>query len=289
MLRDRLAGLSAAEQFFETLGVAYDPAVVDVSRLHILKRFGDLAGRGGADPSEDFCRQALARAYGEFADGRGAKRFKVFERQAPVRVPLSGLLGAGPPPVAAPTPDEVYALLMAVENPVEAADRHVLASAIAKAAGERPAPITQALGLERSALAALLDVCFPGALDLDGLVAVDAGAGADALEEPDFRRLLLQGRSRGAAIEEWLARIVVRRSLKPHHLWCSLGLRNRQELSLMLHRHFESLAARNVKGMRWKKFFYREMCQAEGIFVCKSPVCDSCSDHSECFGPEHDA
>ena len=36
---ETLATLSAAEEFFEHLGVAYDPAVIHVNRLHILKRF----------------------------------------------------------------------------------------------------------------------------------------------------------------------------------------------------------------------------------------------------------
>ena len=41
----RLKGLSSAEDFFATLGVAYDERVLRVARLHILKRMGEyLAG-----------------------------------------------------------------------------------------------------------------------------------------------------------------------------------------------------------------------------------------------------
>ena len=36
---DQLQQLSAAEDFFETLNVSYDPAVLRVVRLHVLQRF----------------------------------------------------------------------------------------------------------------------------------------------------------------------------------------------------------------------------------------------------------
>ncbi|CAA7620985.1 Nitrogenase-stabilizing/protective protein NifW [Candidatus Terasakiella magnetica] len=90
MILDTLATLSCAEQFFEVLAVPFDPKVVDVSRLHILKRFRELLRRhGGA--SEETCRAVLAEAYAEFAQGRGAKTFKVFTDAMPGFVPLSAL------------------------------------------------------------------------------------------------------------------------------------------------------------------------------------------------------
>ncbi|MDK1378173.1 MULTISPECIES: nitrogenase stabilizing/protective protein NifW [unclassified Sinorhizobium] len=67
----RLKGLSAAEEFFATLGVSYDPKVINVSRLHIMKRMGQYLGE------EDFsglpdqviaarARAMLERAYEDF-------------------------------------------------------------------------------------------------------------------------------------------------------------------------------------------------------------------------------
>lgn len=180
----------------------------------------------------------------------------------------------------------IYDRLMETRSSLASPDRHVLASAIAAALAEKGPPLTEALGLSRPVLERLLEVAFPGACAIGDLVGPDAHAGEDAIEEPDYRALLLDGRARGAEIEDWLAHVVARRSLRPEHLWISLGLRDRKELSDMLHRHFPAVAARNVQGMRWKKFFYREMCQAEGVYVCKSPVCDVCPDFGECYGTE---
>ena len=44
-LMDRMRGLSAAEEFFAMLQVPYDPAVLQVARLHILRRMGQYLSR----------------------------------------------------------------------------------------------------------------------------------------------------------------------------------------------------------------------------------------------------
>lgn len=172
---------------------------------------------------------------------------------------------------------------MAVPGDGDPFDRHVLAGAVARAGRETERPLTEALGMPRAMLEQMLDTAFPGACDIDTLVAKDAGEGETAIEEADFRNLLLNHRSRGVEVEQWLAHIIVRRSLCPDHLWSNLGVRSRKELSETLYRHFRPLAEKNVQDMRWKKFFYRQMCQTEGIVVCKSPVCDTCPDYSEYF------
>jgi nitrogen fixation protein NifQ len=53
-----------------------------------------------------------------------------------------------------------------------------------------------------------------------------------------------------------------------------------------MERNFPSLAARNDKNMKWKKFFYKQLCDAEGIYVCRSPSCEVCVDYAQCFAPE---
>jgi len=67
----RLQRAGSAEEFFELLGVAYDPKLVNVARLHILKRMGqylageDLAGLSG-DEAMSRCKAVLERAYADF-------------------------------------------------------------------------------------------------------------------------------------------------------------------------------------------------------------------------------
>lgn len=68
---DRLNKASAAEDFFALLGVTYDSKIVDVARLHILRRMGqylaseDFAGMPDAVVSER-CKSVLERAYSDF-------------------------------------------------------------------------------------------------------------------------------------------------------------------------------------------------------------------------------
>lgn len=105
---DTLRALSAAEDFFAVLDVTYDPAVLSVSRLHILRRMGAYlraADMEGADEpgAREAARAALAQAYGDFlASSPIAERvFKVHQdavrpqRAAPRPfVPLEALTGA---------------------------------------------------------------------------------------------------------------------------------------------------------------------------------------------------
>jgi len=104
---EKLGGLSSAEEFFATLDVEYDPQVLRVARLHILKRMGEylsgdsLEGLGEAE-AEAACRAHLQRAYADFAASSPLKErvFKVLkeatgEKPQPRRpfVPLSSLTG----------------------------------------------------------------------------------------------------------------------------------------------------------------------------------------------------
>lgn len=179
----------------------------------------------------------------------------------------------------------VYHDLMATGGGGDPFDRHVFACVLAAAAGEAPLPLTEAVGLDGAELAALVARHFPGGEEVLAGLDAGSGSGAEAVEEADYRALLLAGASEPGSDEaRWLASMVARRSLRPDHLWESLGLPARADLSRLLHRHFGPLAARNVRDMKWKKFFYRQMCEAEGMSICKSPVCDDCVDFSVCFG-----
>lgn len=165
-------------------------------------------------------------------------------------------------------------------------DRHVFACAITIGTVESRCPLTEALGLSPVALADLLNAYFPDAgLCLPSDILGD-DAGQDELEEPDLRQLLLDHRSLGVIEEEWLATVIARRSLGANHLWQDLGLFSRDELNALIDRHFHGLMLRNSGTMKWKKFFYRQLCERDGISICKAPTCDACSDVGVCFGPE---
>lgn len=83
----RLKALSSAEDFLQFFGVPFDPNVLNVSRLHILKRFFQYIRQQNllaqADDLALFTayREQLARAYQDFVISTPAKEkvFKVFQ------------------------------------------------------------------------------------------------------------------------------------------------------------------------------------------------------------------
>ena len=165
-------------------------------------------------------------------------------------------------------------------------DRHVLASVLAVALSEGGHPAAR-LGLAPAALAALVEAHFPSARHLAARAATAvAGAEAEDGEAAMVRELLAAHRSRPGRDTLWLAAIVARRALEPNHLWEDLGLRGRAELTRLLERHFAPLAARNTRNMRWKRFFYRTLCESDGFVMCTTPVCSACGDFESCFGEE---
>ncbi len=81
-----LEGFSSAEEFLDYLGVEYDQRVVNVNRLHILKRFNQYMARhnfsGGSDVElKAEYKGLLEQAYGDFvqSDAATEKVFKVFQ------------------------------------------------------------------------------------------------------------------------------------------------------------------------------------------------------------------
>jgi nitrogenase-stabilizing/protective protein len=97
-LSDALRELSSAEEFLDYFAIPYDPAVVEVNRLHILQRFHDYIEREPVTAGDDVLRSAcyrvlLDRAYRDFvaSDARTEKVFRVFRMHEPktVFVPVS--------------------------------------------------------------------------------------------------------------------------------------------------------------------------------------------------------
>lgn len=67
------------------------------------------------------------------------------------------------------------------------------------------------------------------------------------------------------------------------HLWSDLGLPERPRLSEMIRYYFPELFTLNNRNMRWKRFFYKQLCEQGGDYVCRAPSCEECSSYSECF------
>jgi len=177
----------------------------------------------------------------------------------------------------------IYRRLMASGGRGDPFDRHVFACMVSAGLAQHEQRLQDYLGMVPSVLRLLLAAYFPRyALFVEG----SAMAAPEAIEEEDFRLLLLSRRGRGIPEEEWLASIIARRAQAPNHLWEDLGLSSRDDLNGLLAKHFPSLFALNDKNMRWKKFFYRQMCEVEGLLLCKSPNCESCPDMTQCFESE---
>ncbi|TIL90324.1 MAG: nitrogenase stabilizing/protective protein NifW [Mesorhizobium sp.] len=93
----RLKGLSAAEEFFAVLGVSYDPKVLNVSRLHIMKRVGQYLAEKDFSGLPDQViaarvRAMLERAYEDFAVSSPLTHrvFKVLKDHDPDRPCMPG-------------------------------------------------------------------------------------------------------------------------------------------------------------------------------------------------------
>lgn len=109
-----------------------------------------------------------------------------------------------------------------------------------------------------------------------------AGAQGDD-EVDDIEALLLAHATYPGVLAQHLARALAVASMGPNHLWQDLGLGERSQLNALMQEHFTTLKALNVHNMRWKKFFYRSLCERAEILICKSPHCEQCEDQPACF------
>ncbi|MGD1948703.1 MAG: nitrogenase-stabilizing/protective protein NifW [Leptolyngbyaceae cyanobacterium] len=89
--------LKDAEDYFQFFGLAYDPQVVNVNRLHILRKFSQLVQDDDKSQPEaqrlDAYRQALQTAYDLFLTSSSVeqKLFKVFQDKPKNVVMLSDI------------------------------------------------------------------------------------------------------------------------------------------------------------------------------------------------------
>lgn len=154
---------------------------------------------------------------------------------------------------------------------------------------EGPAP-NLAMGLSQERFVELLDRYFPGvsrelyahtcATPCDDCVKLRAD------EFDDLVRLLLDHRADDGEQTEWLAYAIASACMGGNHLYEDMGLANRQALTDLLNRHFTTLFVKNIGNMKWKKFFYKQLCDRAEVKACSAPSCQVCNDFDACFGPE---
>jgi nitrogen fixation protein NifQ len=194
----------------------------------------------------------------------------------------------------------VYDWLMA-DSVGDREDNHLFACVIAARCSDTPdEKLPSALGMDKNAFLALLSTRFPTAFyswkrsdDLDSpnsllkQTGIAVGDVMAAEELKDIRNLLLEHRASGRVEEKWIASILAATALHSSHLWEDLGLMGRQEVSQVINRNFPSLGRLNLGSkMRWKKFFYRKLCEKNGLNICRSPNCQTCDEYSTCFSPD---
>jgi len=187
------------------------------------------------------------------------------------------------------TAEEAYRQLVegASAGRLDAFDLHVTASIMAlslREARDEGRGITEATGLGRGQLCRLAGELFPRVafLILEGC----EGEPEHGEDEACLIDLLTRCGTKGTPFEAMLAVMLARRAQRPNHLWQDLGLQDRDELSLLMTRHFAPLARRNDKNMKWKKFLYRTICRDVGYSLCVAPSCSECTDFELCFEAE---
>jgi len=149
------------------------------------------------------------------------------------------------------------------------------------------------MGVSRDRFGRLLEGYFPGALealfeDFDLSAEESCCPGMRSDEMDDLLALLLEHRSNDAEQTTWLAYAIATGCLGEGHLYQDMGLPDRQALSHLLRQNFTALFEKNSGNMKWKKFFYKQLCERAEVNMCKAPSCQVCDDYQKCFGPEDD-
>jgi len=141
------------------------------------------------------------------------------------------------------------------------------------------------LGLSHKQFVAMMRLHFPGAVAEQWMHGADVDL-ERAPELAELRTLFLAHCPRVTPEKEWIADILAAGCTGSDHLWQDLGLWSRQDLSGLIEHNFPALKAKNDRDMKWKRFFYKQLCIQEGVYTCRAPSCEVCTDYARCFGPE---
>ena len=186
------------------------------------------------------------------------------------------------PVQAMETPQDLYTELMATRlgDTIEETLARILSSWLL---GHGVMP--NWLGLPEAEFDLMMQTHFPG-FDRAQIVNPSRLVSPQRWDEmDDLRKLLSENRTGLSLSEIWMVDILVAGCQGNDHLWEDLGLWRRSDLSKLMLENFEPLARRNDRDMKWKKFLYKQLCEAEGIYTCRAPSCEVCADYQVCFGP----
>lgn len=285
----RITGGMAEAVRFQVFGcgftIAACAAAADLAEGRALEEILDLtavdidAALNGLPPERDYCAELAVEAlHAAVTSARGDARA--------VQTAVNPLADHGPRLSAE---DPLYHVLMAAAPPaaIPQEDRRLFACLLAVAAGE-PHETAAALGLTPEDLDAVLEHYFPGVEPAELAPLSTPAAGPPPEPNGEVLEILLShvpkddggGQPRAA---RWLAQIIAARAAHPGHLWVAMGLFERPELTAAIRRHLPSLAVANSKGMRWKRYLFKQVCDLHGARLCKSPNCGVCSDYALCF------
>jgi nitrogen fixation protein NifQ len=140
--------------------------------------------------------------------------------------------------------------------------------------------------LRESLRPSFLEAATMNALDAIHLSEQFSGTALLDEELADLQALLLEHASHAGVLSSYLARALAVACMGPNHLWQDLGLGDRSQLNALMREYFTALHDKNHQNMRWKKFFYRQLCERADILICKSPHCEQCEDQALCFASE---
>ncbi|HLA33508.1 MAG TPA: nitrogen fixation protein NifQ [Rhodocyclaceae bacterium] len=187
---------------------------------------------------------------------------------------------------------ELHTRLLASSRQPQLPETLALAGVIAQAPQRRGPWRAPIAGLDAAELDRLLANVFPGAKPMRPLLhawreaaeaAASEFANAFANEFDDLVALLIAHQSAPRADSRWLACAIATASMADNHLWQDLGLPSRVELNALMQTRFAALKRKNSGDMKWKKFFYRQLCEQAEVLICRSPSCRECEDHAKCF------
>lgn len=168
-------------------------------------------------------------------------------------------------------------------------DRHLFACLLS-AASDEPWPVRDALGITDNDIEFLLQTFFPKA-DASVIQKEKNETTKPPTRNEEITELILthvrtDGDATAKRLSEIMAKIISARTAHEGHLWVGMGFFERPQLTASIRRHLPTMADANNKGMRWKRFLFKALCDKTGANLCKAPTCGECSDYALCFAPD---